>query len=91
MTFTSSVETDRRRDPASADPWATNERRWPGRRPSGAPEAPARKDMIAFLTSSSVATAGTTESQTHQVGRKGYGFLGPKGAFPSRKIELIQL
>ena len=61
MTFTRSFKADRRRDPASAEPWATNERRWPGQRPSGLPEAPARKDMIAFLTSSSVATAGTTD------------------------------
>ena len=61
MTFTRSIKADRRRDPASAEPWATYERRWPGRRPSGPPEAPARKDMIAFLRSSSVATAGKTD------------------------------
>ena len=60
MTLTRSVKADRKRDPASAEPWATNERSWPGRRPSGPPEAPAWKDKIPFRTSSSEATAGTT-------------------------------
>ena len=61
MTFTRSVKVDIRRYPASAEPWATNERKRPGRRPSGLPEAPGRKDMTVFLTSSSVTTAGTTD------------------------------
>ena len=53
MTLTRSVKADRRHDPASAEPWATNERRWPGWRPSGPPEASAWKDKIPFRTSSS--------------------------------------
>ena len=61
MMLTRSVKADRRRDPASAEPWATNERRWPGLKPSGPPEAPAWKDKIPFRTSSSEATAGTTD------------------------------
>ena len=84
MTFTRSVKADRRRDPVSAEPWATNERRWPGRRPSGPPEAPARKYKIAFLTSSSVATARTTDPSG---GSGRLRFSGAEGCF-SFKAQL---
>ena len=60
MTFTRPVKGDRRRDLASAEQWAIDERRWLRQRPSGQPEAPARKDTIPFRTYSSVATAETT-------------------------------
>ena len=60
MALTMSVKADRRRDPAFTEPWATNERRWPERRPSGPPEAPTWKNTIPFRASSSMATTGTT-------------------------------
>ena len=85
MTFTRSVKVDRRRDSASAEPWATNDRRWPGRRPSGPPEAPARKDMIAFLTSSSVATAGTTDPSG---GSGRLRFSGAEGCFSFKALRV---
>ena len=85
MTFTRSVKADRRRDPASAEPWATKERRCPGRRPSGPPEAPARKDKIAFLTSSSVATAGTTDPSGGSGRPK---FSGAEGCFSFKALRV---
>ena len=88
MTFTRSVKVDRRRDPASAEPWATNDRRWPGRKPSGQPEAPVRKDMIAFLTSSSVATAGTTDPSG---GSGRLRFSGAEGCFSFKAPKSISI
>ena len=49
MKFARSINADRMVDPASAEPWATRERRWPS-----------WKDKISFRIFSSVATAGTT-------------------------------
>ena len=85
MTFTRSVKADRRHDPASAEPLATNERRWPGQRPSGPPEAPARKDMIAFLTSSPVVTAGTTDPSG---GSGRLRFSGAEGCFSFKALRV---
>ena len=85
MTFTRSVKADRRRDPVSAEPWATNEWRWPGRRPSGPPEAPARKDKIAFPTYSSVATAGTTDPSGESGSPR---FFGAEGCFSFKALRV---
>ena len=85
MTFTRLVKADRRRDPASAEPCFTNERIWPGRRPSGPPEAPARKDKIAFLIPSSVATAGTTDP-SGGLGR--LRFSGAEGCFSFNALRV---
>ena len=86
MTLTRSVKADRKRDPASAEPWATNERRWPRRRPSGPPEAPAWKDKIPFQTSSSSElTAGTTDPSG---GSGRLRFSGSEGCFSFKALSV---
>ena len=85
MTFTRSVKVNRRRDPASAEPWATNERRWPGRRPSAPPEAPARKrhDFLSniFLRGN----AGTTNPSG---GSGRLRFSGAEGGFSFKALRV---
>ena len=61
ITVTRSVNEDRRSDLISAKQWATRERKWPGRLPSGPPEAPAWKDNISLQTSPPVVTARNTD------------------------------
>ena len=85
MTLTRSVKADRRRDPASAEPWATSERRWPGQSPSGPLEAPAWKDKIPFRTSSSKATAGTTDPSGGSGRLK---FSGAEGCFSFKALSV---
>ena len=85
MTLIRSVKADRRRDPASTELWAINERRWSGWRPSGPPEAPARKDKIPFRTSSSEATAGTTDPSA---GSGRLRFSGAEGCFSFKALSV---
>ena len=79
MTLTKSFKADGRRDTASG------ERRWPGRRPSGPPNPLAWNYMIPLRTSSSEATAGTTDPSG---GSEGKGFLGAEGCFYFKALSV---
>ena len=69
MTLTRSVKANRRHDPASAEPWATNERRWPGWRPSGPPELQHEKTRFLF---EHLLPRRLPELKSHHVGREDY-------------------